>query len=340
MGFFKKLFKQAIINQTKQQRAPSQRQSASSARKVITKHDVADGIKAQARERAQQLLKIVRDCAELVNTTSNPEVFFMRYNLMLEHLETLAGLECTGIFENSPELPSKAFLRVESQFTTETNIFLDRSFASAKEHADTLKTADEKKNAIQSYFNNMEKYIHHMDGESLEYFYKLKTEYEKQEVQQQETLAFHEEEYRKALRLYDEAQADKEYQKKLSQYYELITKIKETYSVINNLGSFSDAEGDKLIESCSDALGLEAELKEKMEYYENCVFDMSPVCKTLAMIYEKRGQYQMSASICAYAIENGYVSDGTAGGMRGRLSRMIKKGNLPLTENFKELLNL
>ncbi len=118
----------------------------------------------------------MKDCAELVNTTVNPEVFFARYNLMLEHLESLAGLECTGIFENSPELPSENFLRIEAQFVAATNDFLDRSFASAKAHAETLKTDSGKKNAIKRYFDNMEKYIVHMDGESLEYFDKMKEE--------------------------------------------------------------------------------------------------------------------------------------------------------------------
>lgn len=161
-----------------------------------------------------------------------------------------------------------------------------------------------------------------------------------EESKPQERLPFHEEEYRKALQLYDEAHADTEYQKKLSQYYDLLNQIKETYSVINNLGSFSDPEGDKIIEICADALGIEADIREKMQYYENRVLDMSPTCKTLAMVFEKRGEYQRAATICAYAIENGYISDGTTGGMRGRLARMMKKGNLPLTDNLKTLLNL
>lgn len=163
---------------------------------------------------------------------------------------------------------------------------------------------------------------------------------EKQEQQPQETLTFHEQEYRKALQLYDEAHADTEYQNKLTQYYELVTQIKEAYSVINNVGSFSDNAGNSLIERCAEAIKIEAEIKEKREYYENRIFDMSPPCKTLAMVFEKRCEYQRAATICVYAIENGYISDGTAGGMRGRLSRMIKKGNLPLTDNLKNILNL
>ena len=141
------------------------------------KRELAEKIRAHASFQSQQSLKIVQDCVELVNATVNPDVFFMRYNLMLEHLEKLAGLECAGIFENSPELPSEAFLRVEAQFDTATNDFLDRSFEKAKEHADALKTDSGKMNAIKRYFDNMEKYIIHMSGESLEHFDNMKETY-------------------------------------------------------------------------------------------------------------------------------------------------------------------
>lgn len=157
---------------------------------------------------------------------------------------------------------------------------------------------------------------------------------------EQKELPFHEEEYRKALQLYDEAQADSEYQYKLSSFFNLLNHIREKYSVINNVGSFSDDEGDSLIESCVKAMEIESNIREKRQYYENCIFDMSEPCKTLAMIYEKRGEFQRAATICVYAIENGYTKDGTKGGMRGRLSRMIKKGNLPLNDNLKVILNL
>ena len=165
-------------------------------------------------------------------------------------------------------------------------------------------------------------------------------EVEEKKEQQQEKIPFHSQEYLNALQRYDEAQTDTEYQSKLSQLYDLLTHIQEAYSVINNVGSFSDAAGDSLIESCIKAMSIEADIKEKREYYENCVFDMSPPCKTLSMIYEKRGEYQRAATICVYSIENGYTNDGTKGGMRGRLARMIKKGDLPLTDNLKKILNL
>ncbi len=146
-------------------------------REAREKQVLAEKIRAHAKLQSQQMLKVVNDCAELVNTTINPEVFFMRYNLMLENLEQLAGLECTGIFANSKELPSEAFLRIEAQFDAATNDFLDRSFENAKTHANTLKTDSGKNNAIKRYFDNMEKYIIHMNDDSLEYFDKMKETY-------------------------------------------------------------------------------------------------------------------------------------------------------------------
>lgn len=163
MGFIK-TFMRAAIRQKQIERKADQK-----------KQWLAEKIRGHAKEQSQQLLKIIADCAELVNTTVNPDVFFSRYNLMLEHLETLAGFECTGIFDNSHELPSETFLRVEAQFEAATNEFLNRSFEAAKSHADSLKTESGKKNAIKRYFENMENYISRMSGESKRHFRKMQS---------------------------------------------------------------------------------------------------------------------------------------------------------------------
>lgn len=183
MGFIKNALNKAIRKQIKQHFSPAPKRQQTGTHKQDTlireireKRKIADDIKANAKIQMQGHLKIVKDCVNLVNTTFNPEVFFMRYNLMLEHLEALVGLECTGIFENSPELPSDAFTRIDAQFDEETNKFLERSFENAKKHADTLKTESGKTNAIKRYFENMEKYTVRMSSESVEYFNKMKEE--------------------------------------------------------------------------------------------------------------------------------------------------------------------
>lgn len=136
------------------------------------------------------------------------------------------------------------------------------------------------------------------------------------------------------------ALADKQYQQALTEYCDLITEIKETYTVINNVGSFTSEAGDKLIKRCADAIELDHAISEKRAYYEGRAFDYCEPYKILAMVYEKREDYQHAATVCTLAIQKGYTKDGTSGGMRGRLARMIKKGNLPITDQMKEILNI
>lgn len=137
-----------------------------------------------------------------------------------------------------------------------------------------------------------------------------------------------------------EARADKQYQEDLHRYYALCEKINERYTVQNTVGSFSDESANVLIAECVEAFELNMKLKEKMEYYEGTEFKSSPVLKTLAMVYEKRGEFERAATICVMAIESGFPADGTAGGMRGRLARMIKKGGLELTEPLRKILEI
>lgn len=153
------------------------RKQKAAEREAREKAELARRIREQAKEQSEQWLKIVNDCVFLVNATIKPNVFFPRYALMLEYLKKLAGLECTGIFDNSKELPSEAFLRVEAQFPAATNEFINRSFEASKAHADTLKTEKGKANAIRRFFDDMENYIIHMDAESIEYLDTLKENY-------------------------------------------------------------------------------------------------------------------------------------------------------------------
>lgn len=147
-------------------------------------------------------------------------------------------------------------------------------------------------------------------------------------------------EHDEQARRWYEARADKQYQEDLNKYYEFYNKINERYTVISNVGSFLDEPANILISECIEAFKLNLKIREKREYYEQAKFDQAPEMKTLSMVYEKRGEYDQAALVCAMAVDSGFPADGTAGGMRGRLARMIKKGNLELTDQFKKTLEL
>ena len=139
---------------------------------------------------------------------------------------------------------------------------------------------------------------------------------------------------------YWEGQADKQYQADRAAFYDMISKIREMYTVINTVGSFSESAGDNLIELCNAAIELDDSTRAKRDYYDSSEYEYSEAHKTLAMVWEKRGDHERAAAACVDAIQKGYTRDGTSGGMRGRLARMIKKGGLPLTDGMKEILGL
>lgn len=142
------------------------------------------------------------------------------------------------------------------------------------------------------------------------------------------------------MKRYYECQADKQYQASLSAFYSLETEILETYSVLTNVGSFNSEAGDKLIDRCVAAIELDNSIREKRDYYDKSKYEYSIPHKILSMVYEKRGDYQRAAVVCVLAIEKGYTKDSTNGGMRGRLARMIKKGDLPISDQMKDILNI
>ena len=113
-----------------------------------------------AKFMAPQWLRIVNDCATLVNQTTNPEVFFYRYDLMLEHVENLSKIQ--RIVHFSGTKPSAQLKILIEQRERETDTFLDRAYQAALEHAASLKTPKGKENAMQRFFQSLEPYKERM----------------------------------------------------------------------------------------------------------------------------------------------------------------------------------
>lgn len=85
-----------------------------------------------------QSLRIVNDCANLVNTTKNPKVFFERYNLLIKELENLSKLERFNCFSGS--LPSHDLQETLSKKSFTINDFIDRYYQDTIDKIKKLKT--------------------------------------------------------------------------------------------------------------------------------------------------------------------------------------------------------
>lgn len=127
---------------------------------------------AFARMMAPQWLKIAIDCQNLVNHTTNPKVFFPRYQLLLSVMACLALIEPYISF--SGELPSHALHRFMAMEPQETCKFIQRSYDKMIAGARALKTAKGQSNKLQKYFDDMESWLTGADEESIQYLQSLK----------------------------------------------------------------------------------------------------------------------------------------------------------------------
>lgn len=130
--------------------------------------------KEQAQYLAPQWLKIANDCAGIVNKTTNPEVFFNRYDIMLEMMDNLAEIEQYVKFKGvKPHIQKQQLLEDREN---QTMIFIDRAYQKAKEEAAQKTTDKGAKAYIDRFFKKMEKYYPKMTNGVIEYIEKLKRE--------------------------------------------------------------------------------------------------------------------------------------------------------------------
>lgn len=122
-------------------------------------------------------------------------------------------------------------------------------------------------------------------------------------------------------------------------YYDNLGKLEERYSIIYNMGLIEGDEVDAFIRLCEQNI-IDFNLYKEacMPYKEEMPYNV-PAYKRLAMIYEKQGRYREAIEICATAINNGVVDDGTKGRMRGRLARLIRKYDGDLPNSILKLLD-
>ena len=127
--------------------------------------------KKEAQFYAAGFLKIANDCANLVNSTKNVDVFFSRYDLLIEKMQHLATIEKFGCF--SGQLPSKNLNNILSKKDATINNFIDRYYNSIYEKISSLKTENAKIKKIDDFYNTLSKYNSKMNKENIEKYLNL-----------------------------------------------------------------------------------------------------------------------------------------------------------------------
>lgn len=112
------------------------------------------------------MLKIANDCANLVNTTKNPDVFFMRYNLLINKLENMAKLEPFKCFNGTS--PSQNLANILNKKELTINDFIDRFYNDTLAQINKFKTEKAKEKRIENFYTNLSKYNDYMLPENVE----------------------------------------------------------------------------------------------------------------------------------------------------------------------------
>ena len=106
-------------------------------------------------------------------------------------------------------------------------------------------------------------------------------------------------------------------------HYENLVTLLECYKKVTAKKDYFGADANLLIKLCEDDIKIAPEFIDLHKKY-NQVIPSYPAFKKLAMLYEKRKEFDCAATVCVQAIKFGFIDDGTKGTMYGRLSRMLK----------------
>lgn len=113
----------------------------------------------------ENCLRICRDCAEIINTTKNPKVFFERYNLLISITNELITVEKKYKFNS--EKPSQFKYKLKEKEIYTINDFINRYYNSIINKINTLKTEKGKNNTVKKFIDDIEIYYNYLNNENL-----------------------------------------------------------------------------------------------------------------------------------------------------------------------------
>lgn len=120
--------------------------------------------KAAAEMMAPQWMKILVESRDIVNRTTEPDVFFSRYDTVKEKAEQLASISKYVKFKGMK--PAEVLRRVTEQEDAATRDMVLRCFQKAMLNAEKLKTEKGKLGQFEKFHSSLEPYFFRMSDEN------------------------------------------------------------------------------------------------------------------------------------------------------------------------------
>lgn len=123
-----------------------------------------------------------------------------------------------------------------------------------------------------------------------------------------------------------------QYETALTQHFQLLAEIEEQYSIAVNQDCIDNRYTDKCLKLCIRDISLASNLYkfwERESKIMHTTFELPHYSsfEKSAKLLEKLNQYEYAINICIYALKLGFTKDGSKGGLKGRLARLLKKYN-------------
>lgn len=128
-------------------------------------------------QQAQNDLRIIRDCSNLVENTLKPDVFFMRLNLLVEKSKHLATFEPYIPFFGAS--PTDGYNEVLNNYQEAVRLFLIRYFSDTFDKAEAMKTEKGRIGKYQKFYDSLQEYYCYMNDENIDYIEKKYKAYTK-----------------------------------------------------------------------------------------------------------------------------------------------------------------
>ena len=120
--------------------------------------------KAAAEMMAPQWVKILVESRDIVNRTTEPDVFFSRYDTVKEKAEQLASISKYVKFKGMK--PAEVLRQVAEQEDAATRDMVLRCFQKAVLNAEKLKTEKGKLGQLEKFQSSLEPYFFRMSDEN------------------------------------------------------------------------------------------------------------------------------------------------------------------------------
>lgn len=124
-------------------------------------------LKEFTQQQAENDLRIIHDCTRLLEETLNPDVFFMRLDLLIEKAQHLCKLEKYISFSGAS--PVDALNEITNNYQQVINRFLIRYFSDTFDKAENMKTEKGKKGKYQKFYTSLKQYYEYMDETNIDY---------------------------------------------------------------------------------------------------------------------------------------------------------------------------